>query len=181
MEKILINLLPHEFTIAQVQQSKFRKIQIIGWGVVLILLLLSAGSFGYRIIQLQDLVKTETDLTAATQIVKGLQKKEVAINVLKSRVSSINDLTNIPSKQRVLYNLVEKLVPSQVTINTLTVDRSGNLVMAITLPDSETLEALTTSLLNKEKNEDKISQIVIDGLNRTREGNYRTNLTIKAK
>lgn len=181
MEKIIINLLPKEFTLAQVEQSKFKKIQIIGWSIIALLLLVSAATFGYRVLQLQELVKTDSQLEVAVSDVKKLQKKEVAINILKSRVDSISGLTNTPSKQRAAFDLLGRLVPPQVTINILTIDRNGNVTVALTLPNSDTVDSLMSNLVSKEKNEGKVSQVTVDGLSRIVDGGYRTNLTIQTK
>lgn len=173
-----INLLPQEFTLSQLEQAKFKKIQFISLGVIFIMVVFSMVTLGFRIDQLQKLSKVDNDLKSAIDDVSFFSKKEYAITVLKNRVDNIGQLTG-HSKQGELYALLSKIVPAGAAISSLSIDRSGNATMALALPNSDSLEPLINNLMSKDKNEGKINQVLVDGLSRNRDGNFRVSLVIK--
>lgn len=178
---ISINLLPPEFASQDLKQKRFYKLQIFGVAVIIVMVFLSSLTVSLRILQSQKIGQVQNELTAAEQKVSSQRDKEASLAVLKNRLSVINQYINTPSKQVSMYTLVNKLIPNSIVIATLVVDRSGSVILTAIAPDSQILDSFLTDLTNKEKNQDKIGQLEIDGLSRGRDNSFRLSLKIKPK
>lgn len=181
MAKISINLLPPEILAEQIKGSKFYKIQLIGIAVILLLIFLSSLTVALRILQSHNISEVQAKVDAAQQQISGLRSTEASLLLLKNRLAIIDQYLGVPSKQSSIYTLLDKLISSSVAINSMTIDKTGDAVLLVSAPNSDNLESLVESLTIKESNEDKISQVSIDSLNRGRDGLYRVSLKIKAK
>lgn len=178
---IKINLLPSEFLSIQKEYRKFKKIQLICISVMLVFAFLSSMTVALRVFQSQKVNTAQNQLDDLTNKVTGFKNKEVQLLILKSRIGAIEKLTDAPSTQRSLYNLIYQLVPSNVQINSVAIGSGGSVGLSIIVPDANTLEELLNNLLSKEKNEGRILEVGIENLTRNRESPFRASLTIKAK
>lgn len=181
MARISINLLPTEFLTQKLKSSKFYKVQAIGVAIILGMSFLVSLTIALRILQSDNIVQVQARLTEADRRVSDLKSTQASLVLLKDRLEVINQYLRIPSKQTSMYNLIDKLVPSSVFINTIVVDRSGEVQVVASLSDSQTLDNLITSLTAKESNQDIIKEVSIESLNRARDGLYRISLKIKPK
>ena len=68
MEKIKINLLPIEFTKLEIEQSKFKKIQLICFIIVLILAIIAVAIFVARFLQSKEITNNEIILKEKQQL-----------------------------------------------------------------------------------------------------------------
>lgn len=181
MAKISINLLPPEFTQQELQRSKFYKVQAIGVATVLVMTFLTSLTLALRILQSANIKQVQTKLNQAEQRVLGLKSTQGSLLLLKNRLTTISQYLGTPSKQTSLYKLIDKLMPSSVSVNALSIDKTGAVVMTILAPDSLSLDNLMTNLTSAEENGDKIKEVSIESLNRGRDGIYRISLKVKAK
>lgn len=179
-EKISINLLPQEVVLNQVKQKKFYKIQTISVAVVLFFIFLTSTTFALRILTRQNATLAKEEFESAQNRVSQFSSKETQLTLLKKRLNMIDSLSK-PSKQRAMFNLVISLIPESVIISSQQVDQSGNVVLTAIVSSTDDLEAVTDNLLDKEKNEDRISKVDLESLSRGREGVYRVNIKITAK
>lgn len=178
MEKISINLLPLEFTAQDAKRTQFLKVQFIGIIIILAMFFLSSLTVTLRILQSQNISKVSAQTQSLEQRITSYAGKQTQLLLLKSRLQSIGIFLGIPSKQAGLYNLVEKLLPQALTVSSLSVDKTGTVVVVGVISSADSLDELVSSLTEKEKNEDKLAKIEIDTLSRGREGIYRVSIRI---
>lgn len=179
MPKIAINLLPEEFISSRIKEMKFYKLQTFGVAVTLFLVFLSSLTVALRILQHQRIDQVQKQLETAQQKVLSFKDIEVTLMVLKNRLTDIDKYIGTASLQSELYNLVNAILPSSVSISSLVIDRSGQITISAVIPDSSSLDTVTTNLLDKSNS--GLTQVSIDSLSRGRNGAFRINLNIKSK
>lgn len=179
MAKISINLLPSEFLTQELKAGKFYKVQAVGVAVILGMIFLTSVTLALRILQSRNLNLVQARLTEAEQRASDLKSTQASLILLKDRLKVVNQYLGIPSKQNSIYNLVDRLIPSSVLVNTITVARDGEVVIVASVTDSKTLDNLITSLTSKDTNQDIVKQVSIENLSRARDGFYRISLKIK--
>lgn len=179
MAKISINLLPLEFKIEENKRTKFYKIQSIGIAIILLMIFLSSLTVALRILQSQKISQIQKSLSQTEQKISGFKETQASLLLLKNRLTTINQYLGVPSKQSQLYKLITDLLPSSVNINSISINKSGE-ISAVALTDNEeVLDQLIADLTSTKKNENKISSISIENLSRGRDGTYRFSFKIK--
>ena len=179
--KISINLLPPEIITEQTKNTKFYKIQYFGVFIILVLIFLTSLTLALQILQSRNIVTAQAKVSESQQKVESLKNTQVALFVLKNRVSVISQYLGVPSKQSSTYRLIDKLIPPTSVINGISVDKSGTVVLSALLSDTESLDVLLGNLTDKEKNENQFDEVSLDSLNRSKNGVYRISLKIKPK
>lgn len=180
MSNISINLLPIEFTQREIKREKFVRIQAAGVGVILFMVFLSSLVIALRILQSKNIDLVQSKVVKAQQQVSDLKEKQASLVILKNRLSAIDQYLGTSSKQSSMVALLSKLF-SSVSVNSISVDKSGDAIIVFLSPDSQTLDRIIASLINKETSGGQIASVSIDSLNRGRDGLYRVSLKIKAK
>ena len=173
-----INLLPVSFRQLQQQNSKFYKIQTISIFLLLSLIFLTSIAVALRFLQTQQIKAAEVNLQQSNDKVSSLKSREEALFIVKNRLTAIDQISNIPSKQRAIYNLVNQLIPASLSLSLVSVDASGNMIVSIVAPNFTALDGLLSDLTNKEKNENQISKVSLESFSRSRDGLYRASLKI---
>lgn len=179
MEKISINLLPPEFTAEQVKKAKFYKIQGIGVVAILVMVFLSSLTVALRILQSQNISEAQTILNEKEQQVLGLKGRQASLILLKNRLTAVSKYLGVSSKQASVYKFINDLLPPTFGINSLTVDKSGEILILAVVSDVITLDNFISTLISDESGQGKVSQLSIENLNRGRDGIYRVGLKIK--
>lgn len=179
--KITVNLLPPEVAAQEIKRATFYKVQTIGVMMIMAVVFLTSVTVALRILQSHNIQAIQATLAVEEQKVSDLKSTQASLLVLKDRLEVLNQYFKISSKQTSNYNLIEKLIPASVVINGINIDKSGEIVFSALVPDSIDLDTLVSNLTNKETNEDRISQVSIESLNRGRDGNYRISFKLKSK
>lgn len=181
MEKISINLLPLEYAAEEIKKAKFYKVQLLGVAAILLVVFFASLTVALRILQSQNLRQVQAALSQEEEKVSQLKDRQAALLVIKNRLSTINQYLGVTSKQVSTYNLLNQLLPSQLGISSLSVNRSGDAFVVALAPDSFTLDKLVSNLISKEDSAQKILQVSIDTLTRGKDGIYRISFKIKMK
>ena len=181
MPKIAVNLLPAEFITEQLKNAKFYKVQSAGIAIVMLMIFLSSVTVALRFLQSQKLSQLQTQITASEEKISNLKSTESSLFLLKNRLTTINKYLTSPSQQAQMYKLIMSLLPSSVSISSISVDRSAQVLVSATTADADSLDLLITNLTQEESNEDKIAQVSLENVNRGRDGIYRISLKIKPK
>lgn len=178
MAKISINLLPPEITAAEKKKSRFLRIQFIGIIVILTMIFFTSLTVALRILQTHNISLIQAKVALAEQQVSDLKDTQVSLFLLKDRLSTIDKFFGVSSKQTAMYQLLDKLIPKNVIINSVNIDRSGSVTLNVLAPDSATLDILITNFTTKDTNEGFITQVLMDSINRGKDGFYRISLKI---
>lgn len=181
MARIAIDLLPIEFRAEEVKRAKFYNVQVAGVATILLVTFLASLTMALRILQSRQISQIQSKLTAAEHKISGLKTTQASLLLLKNRLTAINQYMGTSSKQVEMYELINQLFPPSVAISQLSVDRSGEILVLAVALDSNSLDALITNLISKETNQDKVSQVILDNINRGRDGAYRISVKIKPK
>lgn len=181
MVKISINLLPKEFALEELKKARFYKIQAIGVGIILIMIFLASLTVAMRVLQSQNITRVQARLSVAEEQVSNLKDTQASLLLLKSRLSMIDQVLNSPSKEVEAYKLIDKLIPAQVIVSSVSIDKIGEVKFTAALPNGQVLENLIVNLTTNEKNDNKIAQVSIETLNRGRDGLYRVNIKVKPR
>lgn len=181
MSTISINLLPIEFREQQLKRAKFYKVQLAGVAVILLMVFLSSLTIALRILQSQNILQLQKRVNASQQIVSGLKSTQGSLLLLKNRLTTIDQYLGSPSRQSQMYKLIAQLLPSSVTVTSISVDSGGNVLISAIMKDSNSLEDLINNLISKEKNQDKINQVSLETLSRGKDGVYRLNFKVTPK
>ncbi len=177
--KISINLLPPEIIEKEFKTASFYKIQFAGIAVILTMIFLASLTVALRILQSRNIVTVQAKLSQAEQKVDSLKSTQASLILLKDRLTVIDKYLGVSSKQSSMYKLIEKLIPPSVSINVITIDRFGDVVLLATVPDSDSLDILMNNLILRENNEGKINQVSLENFSRGRDGFYRISFKIK--
>ena len=179
--KISINLLPPELITKELKKANFYKIQFAGIVVILVMVFLASLTVVLRILQSRSIKTVQARVTQAQQRISDLKDTQVALLLLKSRLGVIVNYLGVSSNQTIMYRLIGNLVPAGVTINSIGVGKTGEVTLTALAPDTPSLDDLINKLTVSESNEERISLVAVDSLNRGRDGLYRVSLTIKPK
>src|SRR3990172_9854248 len=112
--KISINLLPPEIIAQEMKKAKFYKIQVVGIGIILIMIFLTALTLTLRILQSKNIAEVKASLEKSEQKISSLKSIEESIVLLKNRLSVVNQYFGVSSKQSAMYELIDKLTPPSV-------------------------------------------------------------------
>ena len=180
-EKISINLLPAEFLVEEIKKSKFYKVQAIGIGVVLVLIFLSVVTVSLRILQSNRIKSTEVEVANAENRVTSFSSKQAQLILLKNRLEAINTHLGTSSKTVEMYNLLDSLIPPSISIGTISVGAEGKVLVSASTEDFGSIDNMFSDMLNVEKNEGKVSKVLVDNISRGRDGTYRLSFTVVAQ
>lgn len=179
MIKIAVDLLPLEYRQQNLENAKFYKIQKIGITVILLMFFVSSITFTLGILQSQNIQIIQKGIAASEAKITELKGREQSLNLLKNRLTVIDQNLGVPSSQTQSYQLVTNLLPKEVSLVSISVNKSAEVLAQVSVPDVETLEKLIGNLTSRETNEDKISHLSLENIQRGRDGIYRLSLKIK--
>lgn len=179
MAKISINLLPPEIMALELREAKFYKVQFVGIVIVMVMIFLASLTVALRVLQSKNLEAVQASLAQEEQAILGLKDTQAHLLLLKNRLGVINQYYGKTSEANELYTLLDKLIPNSITVNAVTINKNGEIMISVTAPDTLILDDLITNLINPNKNKGKINQVFVDSLNRGRDGYYRVGIKIK--
>lgn len=181
MPKIAINLLPDEFKIAELKRAKFYKVQQVGVGIVLVMVFLSSVTVALRFLQSQNLKTLQSKVSAAQDQITDLKDTQKSLILLKDRLVAIEGYLDHPSKQSQMYSLAAEVLPKSISVSSISVGTSGDILVLGVARDGESLDQVISDLTLSELGKEKVAQVIVDGISRGREGIYRLTFKIKPK
>lgn len=181
MAKIAIDLLPLEFRAEEVKKAKFVKIQTIGVSIILLMVFLSSLTIALRILQTKQISLVQAQLNQSENRINNQKTTQASLVLLKNRLTTINQYLGTDSKQSQMYKLIAKLLPSAVTISSISVSKEGEVVILATAANGEALDALINNLTSANSNQGKIKEVSAETINRGKDGIYRLTFKIMPK
>lgn len=179
MSKITINLLPPEAITEELKKAKFYKVQAVGIATILTLAFLTSLTVALRVLQSRNITEVQAQVSQTQQRVSELKGTQASLVLLQNRLAVIGEVYGTSSKQTAIYKLIDKLLPSSAVINSITIDKTGEVVFSALVPNVVSLDQLISNLSNKDSNDSKINQVAIESLNRSKDGVYRVSIKIK--
>ncbi|MBI3486397.1 hypothetical protein HY025_05680 [Candidatus Daviesbacteria bacterium] len=179
MNKISINLLPAELGVAEKKQ--FRKIWIIRITVVVIGVIsaLAAVALGLVIFKNNEQSQVNLRLKQAEQQVASLNEQEGYLTLLRQRLDSVITLQQKENKQTQGLSSITQIVPEEVAINSLAVDRNGTILLSGLSNGVIGLNSLVNALGDSTKN--NFTKTNIDSLSKGTTDSYRFDISTKLK
>lgn len=179
--KLMINLLPLEIILDRKQHFKLKLISKISIIALLVLIFFTSSTLALRFSQTFALKSAEEGLVIAESKVSSLKDKEGQAIALKKRLDSIASILGGDSLRKAIFNMVIYLVPSNMQVLEVNVDKNGNMNIDLSSSSLSAIQTLTDSLGDKEKNSDLISKVDLDGLSLGRDSVYHFSLKIVPK
>lgn len=181
MIKLSVNLLPREIIIQRTHNSKILFINKLSIVALVLLVFFTSSAFTIRFAQSKELSGNEKNLALAQEKVTGQQVKEQNLIFLKQRLDTIKTLKSGDTKIKTIFALVAYLLPGDIQVTTASVDKAGNMSIALNSPSLLSLETLISNLGDREKNNDLIERVDMDSLYLGRESMYKVSLKITQK
>lgn len=178
---LMVNLLPLDILLKRKQHSKFAFISKVSVAVLVVLVFLTSTTFALRFSQTLKLKETEQGLVVAEGRINSLTDKEGQLVALKKRLDSISSILGGDSKRKSIFNMVVYLIPPDIQVLEVSVDKSGNMNLVLNSSSLASIQILFDDLGNKEKNSDLISKVNLEGLSLGRNSIYNFSLKITSK
>jgi hypothetical protein len=179
MSKVSINLLPPE--LEKVKKARVNKsiISTVSVGFLVVCIILALGVLLFRLAQNQDFQKWTKEVSSQKDIIKSttnIQKSDLS-TAAKARVDSITKVTKTDLPAAYAYTLILKLIPEQMFLNTMTVDKKGKLVLDIETTNLSTLDQFLNNLNDPVVNNNKISNVTVESLSRGKTDEMRLQIS----
>lgn len=182
MQMLSINLLPGEYLSEQLKRAKFSRIQFISISILLAFFFIASLTSAFSIMEKQKINLLNQKALEVEEGIKEVSKKEVSLVTLKNRLEQIMKYTSSGSKQAELFAYFKKILPAGVSLNSLSIDKTGEITTSIILSDVQMVDEIVKVFTPGEDNSKiKIKEISVDGLRRNAEGVYGVNLKLKAQ
>lgn len=178
LNKISINLLPHEVLLERVQSHKTNFVNKISIGILIIVIAVTAVVAIFRIIQNNEVARVNNQVAVAEKNLMAEKSKEEAVAALKSRLTSIQGLLGSDEKIKAMFNLILFLTPPEITMSDVTVDKNGTVTASFSSTSLASIDRFFADLGNKEKNSGLVSRVDLDGISLGKESAYRFALKI---
>lgn len=178
MSKIVVNLLPNEIVIERVKLAKLANINRLSIGILVALVVLSAGIFSLRFTQNGEVVHITQSLAAEEQKITSLKDKESQVIVLKQRLGDISKLNKGDEKITDMMNLIVGATPIDVEITDVAISKEGNVTVTFSSPSNEKIEELIDNLLTQGGEIGLLSKINLEGVSLGKDGIYRFGMRI---
>lgn len=178
---ISINLLPKVEAEVINRQRQFKKVQLFGTLVVATLFGIVSLTFGLAIIQSSRLKQSEANLNQVKAQIEKFKSKEITLLVVKDRIKEIDRLNSQKSKSALMYALINKLLTSSIFLNIVNIEKNSAANLVLTSRSVEELDNFLVDLLDKDKNEELVREIVVDNFSRGKDGTYRVALKLRSE
>lgn len=178
--KLMINLLPPEVVMMEKQASKLSLANRFSIGALLVLVGLTSATFGIRFIQNNVLNEKNQSLVYAQNEVSNLKDKEGYAVLLKKRLDTIEKLSSDNKRVDTFLNVLN-LVPSDIQISLISVERDGTVLVSAVSPTTSSIDTFLAVLQDKNRNGDSIQKVELRNLSRGRDGLYRYDINITPK
>ena len=174
-----VNLLPPEML--HKQNPKIALINKISIFTLTTLVFFTSATLALRLSQNFELQNVKKNLVRAEEKVTSLRGSEERVTLLKERLAAIQGIMSGDIKRKTIFNLIVYLIPPEIQVSELSVDKGGNVNLALSGTSSLFLQTLTDNLANQEKNSDMITKVDLDGLSIGKDGIFRASLKIIPK
>lgn len=173
---ISINLLPEEFRSREIKREKFYKIQALGIIAILATAFFASLSIALRVLQNQSLSLIQASVSSEEIRIDELKTKQASLFFLKDRLGKISKYLDKLSRQNQTFQFISSLIPPQIVISSLAVDKSGSALIVASSVSIGALDNFFTSLAGS--NDSKFAKISIESLSRGRDNIFRVSFKL---
>lgn len=173
---ISINLLPEEFRSQEIKREKFYKIQALGIIAILTTAFFASLTVALRVLQNQNISLIQASVSSEETRIDGHKTKQASLFFLKDRLSKISKYLDKSSRQNETFQSISALIPPQIVISSLAVDKSGSALIVASGPNIGALDDFFTSLAGGK--DSKFAKISIESLSRGRDNIFRVSFKL---
>lgn len=179
--KITLNLLPEEIKASE--KAKFRRTLALRVSISLLVLMvaISVGLFALVLIDSFRISDESRKAELLKNQLETLKEQESLAAVLKNRLDSINSLIQTPSPQDQSFNLITKLLPSEVLLRNVLIDKNNRANVTVEAYSTASLENLFNNLTDPKIHDGKISKTAVENFNKNQANVYRVDLNIETR
>ncbi len=173
----MINLLPPETLIASRESDKVKLVNRLTFACFITLLFFTSVTLTMRFLQNLEYGKSNNNLVLAQEKFSELKEKEGYLYLLKQRLVNIQKL-GADSQKTAILNTVMSLVPPDIALAVISVDKAGNVSLTATTSSLVSFNNFLESLNNKEKNSNLISKLDLESMSVGKDEVVRFSLKI---
>jgi hypothetical protein len=178
MDKLKINLIPPEIKEQAKREAKRSLLVKISIGLLGLLILVTAGILSVIIFQGAVLKSLNADLEKDKTKIASLKDNEAVAFFLKNRITTINQYSSGHYEQAEVYDLINKLMPTEVSLSLLQIDKTSVISIQGSTFSTAALDSLFHNLIDPKMNEGKIASVSVESLSKTQASNIGFNLEI---
>lgn len=179
--KISLNLLPEQLKTSQKSKARFSLAKKASVTALVVMVILTSSLFAYTVFDSFKIKSASQELEQVKVEVDSYKDKEALAAVLKTRLDTINTISQTSSPQNTAFNLLTKIIPSDIRVRSLLVDKSSHATTSIESLSTGSLDNLFNKLTNPVVHDGKISKTQVESLSRSQTGIYRSELNITFK
>lgn len=179
MSKININLLPPELAMEHKRASK--KLWVIRISSILIAVVALCGSLAlaFGFIKAGEEQSLTNALEESKAAVSELKDNEGYLNLVKQKSTKIDSLSSQDAKVISSMNLINSLVPPGVVLQTISLDKNGDLIFGGQTDTLDGLRGLLGSLTEEKK--DYVNKVQVSSLNKSASSFFKFDLAVDIK
>lgn len=178
MDKLKINLIPPEIKEQAKKEAKRTLMVRISIGLLGVLIVFTAIILVVIVFQNVTLQALTKQLDEEKSRISGLREKEAVVFFLKNRIDTINKYSNGFYTQEETFALITKLVPPEISVSFLQIDKTQTVSVQGDTQTADSLEVLFNNLMNPAQNEGKITAVSVESLSRSQSGTISFDLKI---
>lgn len=178
---ISINLLPEEILISEKEKVKKSRATKIIVAILSLMVLITGGVLVYSFIKAQEQKTVAKNLTKAEQFVNNYKDQEGYLSLIKQRLSNIKTIRTKENKQVETFTLINRLIPEEIEISEINISRNGGVLISGQTYSPVFLSSLVENMLDKKKNNRKISKIRVENVSRLVDGSYKFEISTVVK
>lgn len=177
MKKLLINLLPSEFTVQKKEKAKKSLVLRSSILVLVLMIAVTAITLGVGIYQNVAIKTLEEEITQMESQVTSLKDKEGVITILNSRLAKIVSFSKKESVQVQSFLLISDLSRGKVRVQSFTTEKDTKVRLTAQAPNPANLDEFFASLADPTQNKGLISSVKLDSLGKSK-GDLNFDLVI---
>lgn len=179
--KLQINILPAEYILRHQQKRREQIVSRLSITIVTLVVVITSTVLLLRLFQQQDLSQLRQDQADYQSTLNSFNNEANLLKTLKTRLKTINSLSNDSSPAVIGLELINRLKPAGISTSHLEIGSQGKLTYSGETLDAAELDNFFNSLTDPAQTESKITQTRIDNLTRINTGQLRFDLSMTVK
>lgn len=167
MKKLLINLLPSEFTVEKKQKAKKNLVLRSSILALIFMIIVTAVTFGFGIYQGASIKDLESQIEQSQIQVASLKEKEGVVTILSGRLAKIVSLSKKESAPAQSFLLISALAEGKVKIQSFVTEKDKVRLTALA-PNPANVDEFFGSLTDPVQNRGFITSVKVDSLGKAK-------------
>lgn len=179
--KINLNLLPDEIKTFEKAKNRRNLAIRVSISILVLMVILSSAIFALVLIDSFRIKDESRKAELLKNQLETLKDQESLAAILRNRLDSINTLMQTPSPQDQSFNLITKLIPEDVHLRSVLIDKNNRTNVAVDAFSVSSLDNLFNNLTDPKIHDGKIAKTTVENFNKNQANVYRVDLNIETR